>query len=83
MMIASCSGALGNEIRLFPFIVLMTMLIGSCAILQPAEPVDVTVAGIESLPSEGLELRMVVKLRVQNPNDQPIDFDRLSVRLIV
>lgn len=83
MMIASCSGALGNETRLFPFIVLMTMLIGSCAILQPAEPVDVTVAGIESLPSEGLELRMAVKLRVQNPNDQAIDFDGLSVRLIV
>jgi LEA14-like dessication related protein len=30
-----------------------------------------------------MELRMAVKLRVVNPNDQPIDFDGLSVRLIV
>jgi LEA14-like dessication related protein len=66
-----------------PFIVLMAVLIGGCAMFPPAEPVDVTVAGIEALPSEGLELRMAIKLRVQNPNDQAIDFDGVSVRLIV
>jgi LEA14-like dessication related protein len=64
-------------------IMLVVLLLGGCALLPPAEPVDVTVAGIESLPSEGMELRLAVKLRVQNPNDQPIDFDGLSVRLIV
>ena len=65
------------------FFAVMTMLGGGCALLPPAEPVDVTVAGIESLPAEGMEMRLAVKLRVQNPNDQPIDFDGLSVRLIV
>jgi LEA14-like dessication related protein len=64
-------------------IALVVLLVGGCALLPPAEPVDVTVAGIESLPSEGMEMRLAVKLRVQNPNDQPIDFDGLSVRLIV
>ncbi len=65
------------------FYLVMVMIIGGCAAFQPAEPIDVTVAGIESLPSEGLELRMSVRLRIQNPNDRPIDYDGLSVRLIV
>ena len=66
-----------------PFIVFIAALMGGCAVFQPGEPVDVTVAGIESLPSEGLELRMSVRLRIQNPNDQPIDYDGVSVRLLV
>ncbi len=65
------------------FYVVMVMIIGGCAAFQPADPLDVTVAGIESLPSEGLELRMSVRLRIQNPNDRQIDYDGLSVRLIV
>jgi LEA14-like dessication related protein len=32
------------------------------------------VANIEGLPGEGMEIRMLVKLRVQNPNDTPIEF---------
>jgi LEA14-like dessication related protein len=64
-------------------IALMAFLLGGCALLPPAEPLAVTVAGIEALPSEGMEMRLAVKLRVQNPNDQAIDFDGLSVRLIV
>ncbi len=71
------------KLALSTFFAFLTMLLGGCAMLQPTEPLDVTVAGIESLPSEGMELRMAVKLRVVNPNDQPIDFDGLSVRLIV
>jgi LEA14-like dessication related protein len=66
-----------------PFIFFIAALMGGCAVFQPGEPVDVTVAGIESLPSEGLELRMSVRLRIQNPNDQPIDYDGVSVRLLV
>ena len=37
-----------------------------CATMQ-GDPLQVTVAGIESLPGEELEWRMLVKLRVQNP----------------
>ncbi len=42
-----------------------------------------TVAGIEPLPGEGLELRLMVKLRVLNPNDVAIDFDGAYVKLEV
>lgn len=48
-----------------------------------SEPLQVTIAGVESLPGEGLELRMLVKLRVQNPNDAPVEYDGVSVRLDV
>jgi len=57
-------------------------MLGACT-LPGRDPVQVTVAGIDTLPGEGLELRMMVKLRVQNPNDTPIDFDGVSVRLDV
>jgi hypothetical protein len=46
-------------------------------------PLQVTVAGIEPLQGEGLELRMLVRLRVQNPNDAPFEFDGVSVTLDV
>jgi len=40
-------------------------------------------AGVEPLQSEGLELRMLVKLRIQNPNDSPLDFNGVSVKMEV
>jgi len=60
----------------------MTVVTG-CAMLQQKDPLDVTVAGIQSLPGEGLELRMLVKLRVQNPNDAPIEYNGVSVQMKV
>jgi LEA14-like dessication related protein len=44
---------------------------------------EVTVAGIEPLQGEGMELRLNVKLRVQNPNDAQLDYDGASVKLEV
>jgi hypothetical protein len=41
----------------------------------------VNLAGVEPLPSEGLELRMLVKLRLQNPNDLPVTYDGVAVAL--
>lgn len=41
------------------------------------------VVGIEPMQGEGLELRMLVKLRVQNPNDTPIQYDGIYVDLDV
>jgi LEA14-like dessication related protein len=38
------------------------------------DPIQVTVAGMEGLPGEGMEIRMLVKLRVQNPNEAPVEF---------
>lgn len=56
---------------------------GGCAILQHPERINVAVAGIEPLEGQGLELRMLVKLRVQNPNDLPLEFNGVSVRIDV
>src|SRR6185436_3326675 len=47
------------------------------------EPLQVSVAGIESISSEDLEARMMVKLRVQNPNDAPVEYDGVYVKLDV
>ena len=54
-----------------------------CASLAQTDPIQVTVAGIESLAGEGFEARMLVKLRVQNPNDQSIEYNGVYVRLDV
>ena len=59
------------------------LVLGACASMQHREPIQVTVADIESLPAEGLEFRMMVKLRVQNPNDAAIDYDGVYVQLDV
>ena len=65
-------------------LVVFTLLnLGACAVMPRREPVQVTVAGIDSLPGEGLEMRMVVKLRVQNPNDAPLEYDGVYVKLEV
>jgi Late embryogenesis abundant protein len=62
---------------------LILLTLSNCAVMSDRDPLQVTVAGIDSLPGEGLELRMLVKLRVQNPNDVPIDYDGLYVKLDV
>jgi LEA14-like dessication related protein len=59
------------------------LLSAGCASLQGRDPIQVIVAGVEPLQGEGLELRMLVKLRIQNPNDLPLDFNGVSVELDV
>ncbi|KWE78964.1 LEA type 2 family protein [Burkholderia territorii] len=54
--------------------------LGGCASLT-REPVSVTVAGLDPLAGQGLEMRFSLKLRVQNPNDAPIEYDGISVAL--
>lgn len=66
---------------LLPLLALSALLLGACASLQRPEPVEVILVGVEPLPGEGLELRMQVKLRVQNPNDLPLDYNGVSVQL--
>ncbi len=61
----------------------VAVMMGACAGMPGRDPLQVTVAGIDSLPGEGLEMRMLVKLRVQNPNDEPVDFDGVYVKLDV
>jgi LEA14-like dessication related protein len=63
-------------------VVIIALTLVACAGLR-RDPVQVTVADIESLPGEGLELRMLVKLRIQNPNDTPVEYDGVYVKLDV
>ena len=64
-------------------LIIAVLTLTACAGLPSHEPLQVNVAGIESLPGEGLEMRMMVKLRVQNPNDAPVEFDGVYVKLDV
>ena len=50
---------------------------------QERNPLKVTLAGIEPESGRGLELRLLVKLRIQNPNDLAIDYNGLSFDLAV
>ena len=61
------------------------LLLGGCTSLAARDPLDVTVAGIEPMPQkgEGLELRMLVKLRVQNPNSTAFSYDGAYVKVEV
>jgi len=59
------------------------ILLSACAALQRTDPLQVTVAGIEPMQGQGMELRMLVKLRIQNPNDAPIEYDGVSLKINV
>lgn len=61
--------------------ILLSCLVAGCATLSGRDAPDVRIVGLEPLPSEGLELRFALKMRVLNPNDTPITFDGLAVKL--
>jgi LEA14-like dessication related protein len=58
-------------------------MLAACAAVPGMDPLKVTLAGVESLPGEGMEARFVVKLRVVNPNDASIEFNGLALELFV
>jgi LEA14-like dessication related protein len=57
--------------------------LAGCAGLPQTDPPQVTVVDIEPAAGEGLEARMQLKLRVQNPNSSPIEFSGIYVELKV
>ena len=70
--------------RVFAALMLLaTLLLSACASMPDRDPLQVTVAGIEPLTGEGMEVRLLVKLRVQNPNDTPVEFDGAALNLDV
>jgi LEA14-like dessication related protein len=62
--------------------VLLFALAG-CATLSSGDPLNVSVAGLESLPGEGLEVRLAVRIRVQNPNDTDIQYNGAALTVNV
>ena len=70
-------------IRSLSLIAAAALSFAGCASLPHTDPPQVTVADIEPAPGEGLEARMVLKLRVQNPNNTPIEFSGIYLELKV
>jgi LEA14-like dessication related protein len=68
---------------LLVLLALGALVLGGCASLQEREPIQVIIADVEPLQGEGLELRMLVKLRIQNPTDAPLDFNGVAVQMDV
>ncbi|MFV3402328.1 MULTISPECIES: LEA/WHy family protein [Pseudomonas] len=64
-------------------ILLLTLGLNACALWPNRDPLNISVIGIEPLPGQELELRMAVKLRVQNPNETPVDFNGVALNLEV
>ncbi|AGZ34563.1 hypothetical protein C4Q28_17820 [Pseudomonas sp. SWI6] len=67
----------------YALMLLMALGLGACALFQARDPLNISVIGIEPLPGQELEMRMAVKMRVQNPNDASVDYDGVALNLEV
>ena len=62
-------------------LVLFAFVAAGCSTLPNRDPLNIDVAGIEPLQGEGLELRLSVRVRIQNPNDTAIDYSGAALDL--
>lgn len=62
---------------------LLLLSLSACALFPDRDPLNINVVGIEPLPSQDLEVRFAVTLRVQNPNDSEIDYTGVALDLEV
>ena len=62
---------------------LMLLSLSGCALFPDRDPLNINVVGLEPLQSQGMEVRFAVKIRVQNPNDNPIDYNGVALNLEV
>jgi LEA14-like dessication related protein len=67
--------------RLFFLGVLSLFALGGCAGMFARDELRMNVVGIEPLEGQGLEMRFEVKLRLQNPNDTPIEYHGMALEL--
>jgi LEA14-like dessication related protein len=70
--------AMNRFLQALLLLVMACVAVG-CSQLPLRDPLRISLVGIEPLPGQGLELRMAMKLRVQNPNDTPVDFDGVAL----
>ncbi|WP_236236969.1 LEA type 2 family protein [Pseudomonas faucium] len=64
-------------------VLLMAGGLNACALFQARDPINITVIGFQPLAGQELEMRMAVKMRVQNPNEQAIDYNGIALNLEV
>jgi LEA14-like dessication related protein len=62
-------------------LVLFSFIVAGCSTLPNRDPLNIDVAGIEPLQGEGLELRLSVRVRIQNPNDTAIVYSGAALDL--
>lgn len=62
---------------------LVLLSLSACALFPNRDPLNINVVGIEPLPSQDLEMRFAVKLRLQNPNETAIDYNGVALDLDV
>jgi LEA14-like dessication related protein len=68
-------------VRLVFLAMLSLLALGGCAGMFNRDELRVYVVGIEPLEGQGLEMRFDVKLRLQNPNETPIEYDGVTLEL--
>lgn len=61
----------------------LALSLSACALFSPRDPLVVQVAGLEPAPGADLEWRVWVKLRVQNPNREPVAYSGIALSLEV
>jgi LEA14-like dessication related protein len=72
---------MAGRLRSWCVTALATLLVAACATM--GDPLRVQLVGLEPLPGQGMELRFAARLRVQNPNEAPIEYDGIAIDLEV
>ncbi|MHC8320172.1 LEA/WHy family protein [Pseudomonas sp. GB2N2] len=62
---------------------LLLLSLNACALFPNRDPLNINVVGFEPLQSQDMEVRFAVKIRVQNPNETPIDYNGVALDLEV
>ncbi|AMS17868.1 putative lipoprotein [Pseudomonas chlororaphis] len=62
---------------------LLLLSLSACALFPQHDPLNINVVGIEPLPSQDLEVRFAIKLRLQNPNETAINYNGVALDLEV
>ncbi|MCP1478969.1 MULTISPECIES: LEA type 2 family protein [Pseudomonas] len=62
---------------------LLLLSLSACALFPQRDQLHINVVGIEPLPSQDLEVRFAVKLRLQNPNETAINYNGVALDLEV
>jgi len=68
-----------NAARRAVLVAVLGATLAACAGLR--DPLRVNLAGLDSVPGEGMEARFIAKVRVQNPNDVSIPYRGISAEL--
>jgi LEA14-like dessication related protein len=59
----------------------LVLILSGCATYELREPLRVSLAGMEPLAGKGMEARFAVRLRIQNHEAIPIDYDGIALDL--